>query len=584
MPVMARPASALYRMQRFVTRHLLAVGAFATFIFGICIALGMAVWQRNLAVTERANAEQVRDVVISVFREADPYKRVNGTPIMPADLLSAASDRVEHALRSQPIVALELLTNIGESQFGLGQPLEAAATLETALRTSSPLEVTEPERIARVHRLLSQVYALVGRVDDADAHLDTALRMLSDRHSSPEFIELQLQRSANAVERAAFDEALDAAQLALNLARTTPDVNVQSLAQAWRYSAVVYRVRGDSARAIESYGHAFSLARQAYQHDVRHPFVMETRMGYARALMMENRWPEAYEHMRAAVDAATQTFGSEASLTANFLQSLGQLETKLGDIEAGIAKCRKALSIYERIKRHGTRGHAGQLRNLGAALLEAQRDREAATFLARAERIRAGFADPYELPATRTAYALALIRQQQLDAAEAQLNRVEEVGATLPASVAVELHLYRGMLQRHRGDYRPALMNLTQAFVMARNSINAQYMQGFALNELGAAHSALGQHETALIEHRRAAELFREVQRQPTPALADAWFGIGRALLALGKPHAAATELELVASFWRDFGSETHERYRQAAALHALAVQATRSRPMLART
>jgi hypothetical protein len=60
--------------------------------------------------------------------------------------------------------------------------------------------------------------------------------------------------------------------------------------------------------------------------------------------------------------------------------------------------------------------------------------------------------------------------------------------------------------------------------------------------------------------------------------------GMGRAFLALGKPHAAATELELVTSFWRNFDSESHERYRQAAALHALAMQATRSRPMLART
>lgn len=583
MPVIARPTSALYRARRFVSRHLFAVGAFATFIVGICTALGVAVSQRNLAVTEREHAEQVRDVVISVFREADLYKRTNGTPIGPADLLGAASNRVEHTLRAQPLVALELLTNIGESQYGLGQHVEAAATLEAALRTGSPLATTEPVRVARVHRLLAQVYALVGRVAESDTHLDTALRMLADRHNNPEFIELQLQRSANAAERAAFDEAFEAAQSALHLASTTPGASVQALAQAWRYSAVVYRAKGDSTRAIESYGRAYALAREAYQYDVRHPFVMETRMGYARALMMENRWTEAYEHMRAAVDASANTFGPEASLTINFLQSLGHLETKLGDIEAGLEDCRKSLAIYERIKRHGTRAHATQLRSLGFALLEARRDHEAATFLARSESMRAGLADPYELPATRTAYALALIRLQQLDAAESLLDKVAEVGSKLPASIAIELHLNRGMLQRHRGDYRGALRSLTEAFVLALDSHNTQYTQALVLNELGQTHSALDQHDIALIEYRRAAELIGEVQRRPTPALADAWLGMGRALLAQGHPQAAAREMERASMFWKGFGAETDASYREAKALHALALRGARSQPLLVR-
>ena len=463
--------------------------------------------------------------------------------LLPAQptLLTRAGERVERELSQQPAVAIVLLASVGESLEGLRQHDAAARILEQALLKGRQAALDDSAPVVRAHRVLALVYASLGRFDDARRHLAIALASPRTRESATESIAVQLQRHALAMEDSRFDEALDAAQMALRLAQATPETSPRTLAMAWRYSGGAYRAQGRAALAIESYRHAYDLALKAYHQDTRHPVVMETRMGYARSLMMENRWDEAIGHMRGAVDASTQTFGAQATTTGNFLGSLGDAQVKIGDIREGIENCRRGLAIYEQSAKPGTRDHASRLRQLGSALLAARESEAAVQLLAHAVEIRADVDDPLELPAIRAPYALALIRTGRLDEAAQQLAKIDAAGDRMRNPVRIEALLYRGMLHRHREEFADALRDLQDALLLARAAPHSNYHQAQILNETGLVRTELGQYEAALVDHRQAADLLRQVQVRATPVLADSFLGAGRALLGLGRSAASGS-------------------------------------------
>ena len=88
-PVQARANSVGYRLRRFVGRNKLAVAAAASVVIALVVGSGLALWQAKVAVAERTQAESVRDFVVSVLRDTDPYARLDGTPARAADLADA---------------------------------------------------------------------------------------------------------------------------------------------------------------------------------------------------------------------------------------------------------------------------------------------------------------------------------------------------------------------------------------------------------------------------------------------------------------------------------------------------------------
>jgi serine/threonine protein kinase len=549
-PVRARSGNTWYRLQRFVSRNKVSTAACAGVLLAASIGASVALWQARVALLERTRAQGVTEFVISLLQQTNPYTRKDGAPISAADILTGAREQVERELSQQPQVSLALLASIAESFAGHGRDAEAARILEQALGQTMQASVRNSPAFVRAHRILSQAYYELGRNEESRRSLDLALAAPPGRRPGTEAALLQLQKSALAVEDAQFDAALQAARAALRLAQSSGEANAQVLAQAWRYEAVVHRARGDAPRAIEGYRRAYDLALRAYGNDGRHPFVMETRVGYARALMMQSRWREAIVHLRAAVDAATQTFGPEAAITGNFLGSLGDVQAKLGDIDAGVANCRKALAIYEDTTQKETRGHAASLRLLGRALLAARQYSEAAELLGYAVTMRASLNDPYELPAIRAPYALALIHLGRLDEAQAQLASIAQSGDKVPRASVIEMLLYRGILHRHREDYSLALTDLNHALTLAKSTPDSQHDQAQILSESARLQMELGRHDRALAEYSRAAELFRQTQWRITPAMTEALEGAKQASLCADQPARCSSRTPLSTAGW----------------------------------
>src|SRR5262245_46620950 len=72
-PVAAQPDSLFYRFRKLVLRNKLAFGAAAAILAAILGGAALAFWQARVALAEKERAEEVKEFISGIFRDADPY-------------------------------------------------------------------------------------------------------------------------------------------------------------------------------------------------------------------------------------------------------------------------------------------------------------------------------------------------------------------------------------------------------------------------------------------------------------------------------------------------------------------------------
>ena len=179
-------------------------------------------WQARVALAEKARAEEVKEFIASVFREADPTQG-EGKVLSGAELLRQAERRLNDRADVEPQIRVELLAIIGESLFGLQENTDSARVLGQALQLYESLGVPSDALGARLHLVLSQVYEIVGRHDDARRALERSFAVLtaSKDDASPVFIHAKLQQAALGVVSGDYRTAELAARKAISKASTT---------------------------------------------------------------------------------------------------------------------------------------------------------------------------------------------------------------------------------------------------------------------------------------------------------------------------------------------------------------------------
>jgi hypothetical protein len=149
LPVSARKETVAYLASKFVTRHKLP--AFAALAVFLMLATGVAVTanEARVAKRERAKAELAETFVRATLSGADPTNNSpfadKGRDLRVADALDVAAARTRSELKSQPILAVELLRELGIDYLHLGLydaaehvVREALTAEETALGQNDP--------------------------------------------------------------------------------------------------------------------------------------------------------------------------------------------------------------------------------------------------------------------------------------------------------------------------------------------------------------------------------------------------------------------------------------------------------------
>ncbi len=177
-PVQAQPDSRWYRAKRFAGRNKLGFAASSAILLAVLVGAGVAAWQARVAVAEQRRAEQVKEFIAGIFREASPYSGAGSTTLSAIDLLKQAEKKLGTEIGGQPKVRIELLTLIGESLMALGDLDAAEPVLDRAAKEAREALDESDGMAVGIGLLQAQMHRFRGRAKEARAELDRILPAL----------------------------------------------------------------------------------------------------------------------------------------------------------------------------------------------------------------------------------------------------------------------------------------------------------------------------------------------------------------------------------------------------------------------
>lgn len=137
-PVLARPDSVWYRMNKFIRRHVVGVVSTSAFVLALA-ALSVLLLQRSVELQqslqatqeEQQRVRQVTDFLIDVFKTSDPLLSQNEV-VDVKSLLDHASAELTHQFDNQPATKAKLYETLGSVYLNMSDVEQAERLLAEA--------------------------------------------------------------------------------------------------------------------------------------------------------------------------------------------------------------------------------------------------------------------------------------------------------------------------------------------------------------------------------------------------------------------------------------------------------------------
>ncbi len=212
-PILARPQSAIYQLQKFAKRNKALAGGVVVAMSALVIGMTTSTYlyiqadsarqgeaeQRILAqereaetVVERDNAKreaetakQVQKFMIDLFKISNPSE-AKGNTITAREIMDKAAERIDQELAGQPKIQAPLLRTISNVYRSLGLYDQALPLAQHALRLSKEVNGNEHPDVADSLNDLATVLQDQGKNTEAEKLLRQALdmrrKLLGDEH------------------------------------------------------------------------------------------------------------------------------------------------------------------------------------------------------------------------------------------------------------------------------------------------------------------------------------------------------------------------------------------------------------------
>jgi len=348
-PVLALPDSRWYRTTKFISRNKFAISASGAVLLAVLSGAGVAVWQARMALAEQKRAEEVKDFIASIFRDADPWFGPQTAP-SAVDLLKRARLKIEARFQNPTPTRFELMNILGESLMHVQDLDDAAAIEESVVEESRKALGAQHLQTLRAHRLLAQVYRARGDPDRSLVELGKALPALTRRpgDNPEEAVAGLMDQAGLMMDKGRFDEALTTMGRVLALTEALPgDWSAQNVV-AWKLLAEGFEYKRDKPKALDAAERAYTLATALYQEKGGHPDLINTRLMYARQLADGGDQVPALALIRESVAEARQLFGPESRAVGEYLQNMAVLLAQAGDLRQARAAGNEAATILAR--------------------------------------------------------------------------------------------------------------------------------------------------------------------------------------------------------------------------------------------
>jgi len=385
-PVAAHPPSRLYRARKFIQRHRGGVLTSALFLVGILAALGLAVWQANVARQEAVRANTVRDFLVSVFDAARAHLPREQRPT-PDALVEQAQRQLVATTNLDAATRRDVLSTLGEVNLSLSNFTRAEAQFAQALALADASGDGGEARNARVLR--ADALQRAGRNDEAMRELNALLDALRRKPSPTLLRALAVLASAEvatgaselavahrreasaAAEQVHGAGSTDALATQLEVGNTLTDLQrypeavaqLEPLLTRWRaanapqddrYVAALASLAnatdgvGDKPGSEARFRELLALKRRIYS--APHDAIAKTLRDLAGVVLRAEKFAEAESLINEALAMQRQIYGEDHREVAASYDALGEIMVAQRRFSEADAAYRAAIGVCERTR------------------------------------------------------------------------------------------------------------------------------------------------------------------------------------------------------------------------------------------
>jgi serine/threonine protein kinase/tetratricopeptide (TPR) repeat protein len=352
--VLACPPSRSYRIQKFVRRNRIWVGASVFVLAAILLGIGgtttgmiRAVRAEKHAQQEAEAARQVSDFLVDLFEVADP-DQARGSTITAREILDSGSQRIETDLADQPLTQARLMNAIGKVYRNLGLYEDAGPKLESARNI---LETTPgSNRLVTATNLadLADLYIVQARYEDAEKMLQQALSLMGKDAAGNR---LQLAESLSELasvyrHQSRYDEAAPLYERALELRVAELGPENPEVAVSLNGLGILNYLRGNYSESESYYLRALGIWRRAYGND--HSDVAKGLNNLALLYHHQDRFDDAMPLYQEAAVIYEKILGPDHPRLGTAINNLALVNHESGQLDDAEKLYSRALAIREK--------------------------------------------------------------------------------------------------------------------------------------------------------------------------------------------------------------------------------------------
>ena len=425
-PVEARPASAAYRLKKYVRRHRVMVAVAAGVVLLLAGFTVVQAEQLRRITRERDRATRISDFMTRMFKVSDPSE-ARGNTVTAREILDSASADINTGLAQDPELQAQMMHVMGSVYDDLGlysraQPLEQRAVeiQKTMLGTRNADTLSSMSDLANI-------LANEGRYTESEK-LDGETLELRRRALGPENFETldsmsNLARDLQGEGRYAEGEKLDRETLAIRRRVLGPEhrdtlASISNLAEA-------LRMEGHYAEAEKLNRETLEIRERVFGPD--HPDTLASMNNLASLLDDETHYAEAEKLHRETLEIKRRVLGPEHPDTLSSMNNLARDLQDEGRYAEAEALQRPALDVQTRVLGLENADRLSTMTGLAYTLMQMHKYADAETLLKEEREIQLRAFGPDSPDAAVSTYNLGSV--------EAHLGRPDAALALLRQAV-----------------------------------------------------------------------------------------------------------------------------------------------------
>jgi non-specific serine/threonine protein kinase/serine/threonine-protein kinase len=444
-PVVARPASAGYRVQKYVRRHRFAVGVAA----GLLILLaGFAVMQavqlrriareRDRAARERDRANRISDFMTGMFKVSDPSE-ARGNSVTAREILDKASNNINTGLASDPEIQAQMTAAMGKVYGNLGLYSRAQSLLQQTVDVRRRALGSDNSDTLKAQTELAWIFRLEGHYAQAETllrqTLDAQKRVLGpdnpDTIKSTSNLAVVLSDEGHYPEaEAAFREVYDSRRRVLGPGNPDTIISMNNL-------ATILFNQHRYADAEKLYREVLDIRRRSLGPE--HPYTLLSMNNLAVILHSEGNYAEAEKLKRETLEIRQRVLGPEHPDTLLSMSNLADTLMKLQNYHEAETLLRQALEIQRRVLGPEHPQTLTSMTNLAEALRSEGDYAQAEKLLRQALEIQRRVLGPDHPETAHSTYSLACILAEEGKHDEALSTLRESVDHGLASWMALDI-------------------------------------------------------------------------------------------------------------------------------------------------